>query len=76
MVLSPSFVRGISGASDSLGVVFYELLTGDLPLGKFPPPSRKVSVDVRLADIVLRALETRPELRFQTAGEFRTQLAT
>lgn len=26
----------------SLGVVFYEMLTGDLPLGKFSPPSRKV----------------------------------
>src|ERR1051326_5676274 len=31
----------------SLGVVLYEMLTGDLPLGKFSPPSRKVQVDVR-----------------------------
>src|SRR6185437_6093644 len=35
----------------SLGVVFYEMLTGELPLGKFAPPSsRKVEVDVRLDD--------------------------
>jgi serine/threonine protein kinase len=25
----------------SLGVVFYEMLTGELPLGRFAPPSRK-----------------------------------
>src|SRR5208282_1896348 len=37
----------------SLGVVFYEMLTGELPLGKFAPPSRKVQVDVRLDDVVL-----------------------
>jgi serine/threonine protein kinase len=30
----------------SLGVVFYELLTGELPLGRFAPPSAKVQVDV------------------------------
>jgi serine/threonine protein kinase len=29
----------------SLGVVFYEMLTGELPLGKFQPPSKKVQVD-------------------------------
>src|SRR6266487_3652806 len=36
----------------SLGVVFYEMLTGELPLGKFSPPSaRSVQVDVRLDDV-------------------------
>ena len=60
----------------SLGVVFYELLTGDLPLGKFPPPSRKVSVDVRLDDIVLRALENDPARRYQHASEVKSQVET
>jgi serine/threonine protein kinase len=32
----------------SLGVVFYEMLTGELPLGKFALPSQKVHIDVRL----------------------------
>ena len=41
----------------SLGVVFYELLTGELPLGHFPPPSRKSGVDTRLDGVVLRAMQ-------------------
>ncbi|HMO64394.1 MAG TPA: serine/threonine-protein kinase, partial [Verrucomicrobiota bacterium] len=53
----------------SLGVVFYEMLTGDLPLGKFAPPSRKVQVDVRLDEVVLRALENDPGRPSQQAGE-------
>ncbi len=32
----------------SLGVVFYELLTAQIPMGRFDPPSKKVQVDVRL----------------------------
>jgi predicted Ser/Thr protein kinase len=61
----------------SLGVVLYELLTGELPAEKLQPPSarlRGIQIDVRLDEIVLRALEVKPELRYQTAGEFRTQV--
>ena len=53
----------------ALGVVFYELLTGELPVGRFPPPSKKVQIDVRLDDIVLRTLEKEPGLRYQHASE-------
>ena len=60
----------------SLGVVFYEMLTGELPAAKIQPPSRKVQVDVRIDEIVLRALEAKPELRFQTAAELRTEVET
>src|SRR6185503_2172268 len=58
----------------SLGVVFYEMLAGELPADKLQPPSRKVRIDVRLDEIVLRALEKTPEMRFQTAAELRTQV--
>jgi serine/threonine protein kinase len=60
----------------SLGVVFYEMLTGELPIGRFAPPSRKVQVDVRLDDVVLHALEKEPELRFQHASQVRTAVET
>ena len=61
----------------SLGVVFYEMLTGELPLGKFAPPStRKVEVDVRLDNVVLRALEKDPELRYQNASQVKTAVDT
>jgi predicted Ser/Thr protein kinase len=60
----------------SLGVVFYELLTGELPLGKFPPPSKKVVVDVRLDEVVLRTLEKEPARRYQHAGDVQTDVET
>ncbi|MBN2593884.1 MAG: serine/threonine protein kinase [Sedimentisphaerales bacterium] len=60
----------------SLGVVFYEMLTGELPLGRFPLPSKKVRVDVRLDEIVLKTLEKEPELRYQHASEVKTDVET
>ena len=60
----------------SLGVVLYEMLTGELPAGQFELPSRKVRIDVRLDEIVLRALNREPELRFQKAGQMKTAVET
>jgi serine/threonine protein kinase len=58
----------------SLGVVLYEMLTGERPQQDFVPPSKRVQVDIRIDEIVLRALEKTPELRFATAAEFRTEV--
>jgi serine/threonine protein kinase len=60
----------------ALGVVFYQMLTGELPAKRIEPPSRKVHVDVRLDEIVLRALERVPERRYQSAGELKTVVET
>src|SRR5436190_2386758 len=58
----------------SLGVVFYEMLTGELPIGRFAPPSEKTPMDPRVDEVVLRALEKERERRFQSAGEVRTHV--
>jgi serine/threonine protein kinase len=60
----------------ALGVVFYQMLTGELPEKNIEPPSKKVQVDVRLDEVVLRALEKEPALRYQQASIFKTQLET
>ncbi len=53
----------------ALGVVFYELLTGELPVGRFPVPSLKVEIDARVDEVVLRTLEKEPSLRYQRASD-------
>ena len=58
----------------SLGVVFYEMLTGELPLGRFAPPSEKGTVDPRVDEIVMRALAKERELRQQSATQVRTEV--
>ena len=58
----------------SLGVVIYEMLTGELPIGRFAPPSQRVCIDVRLDKVVLRTLEKQPERRYQTISEVKTDM--
>jgi serine/threonine protein kinase len=58
----------------SLGVVFYEMLTGELPLGRFALPSEKVRIDVRLDEVVLHALEKDPQRRYQQASQIKTDV--
>jgi serine/threonine protein kinase len=63
----------------ALGVVFYQMLTGELPGKSLEPPSsrmRGMQIDVRLDEVVLRALERKPELRYQQVSEVKTAVET
>jgi predicted Ser/Thr protein kinase len=58
----------------ALGVTFYEMLTGQLPLGRFPPPSKKAPIDARIDHVVLRTLEHEPAERYQHASDVKTEV--
>src|SRR5688572_28090392 len=66
--------EGVDHRADifSLGVVFYEMLTGELPVGSFPRPSTRAGVDARLDGVVMRAMERERDQRYQKASEVRT----
>ncbi|GMW00899.1 MAG: hypothetical protein AMXMBFR84_20360 [Candidatus Hydrogenedentota bacterium] len=56
----------------ALGVVLYQMLTGEFPDAPITPPSQRVRVDVRLDQVVLKALEESPDRRYQEVSEFKT----
>lgn len=60
----------------SLGVVFYEMLTGELPRGAFPPPSKKTPIPAEIDGIVMRALEKNRDQRYDSVAEMKTELET
>lgn len=60
----------------SLGVVFYELLTGELPLGRFDPPSSKSEASSSVDEIVFLALAKERDKRQQQVSEVKTQVET
>jgi serine/threonine protein kinase len=64
--------KNVDGRADlfSLGVMMYEALTGELPVGRFKLPSQRVrGLDPRLDPVVERLLETDREARYATATE-------
>ena len=49
------------------------MLTGELPIGRFAPPSQD-ALDPRVDEVVIRTLEKEREKRFQSAGEVKTKV--
>ena len=77
--MAPEQMKGSHGVDHradiySLGVVFYEMLTGELPIGRFAPPSKKVEIDVRLDEVVMRTLEQEPQRRYQHASQIKSDV--
>ncbi|MEM7200450.1 MAG: serine/threonine-protein kinase [Planctomycetota bacterium] len=58
----------------SLGVVFYEMLTRELPVGSYPPPSVKAKTDARFDRVVRKAMEREPAQRYQQVSEVRSEV--
>ena len=57
----------------SLGVVIYEMLTGEAPSDVYIPPSRKAPVDARWDAIVRKALSESPDRRYGSAAELKEE---
>jgi len=50
------------------------MLTGEVPMGAFAPPSQKVQIDVRLDEVVLRTLAREPDRRYQKVSQLQTDV--
>lgn len=59
----------------SLAALAYEMLTGQLPLGMFKPPSDlNPSVSPEVDAVILRGLQEEPKARYATVREFADEL--
>ncbi len=77
--MAPEQWRGSSGVDHradifSLGVVIYEMLTGQLPIGHFDPPSKRKGVPRGLDEVVQRTLAQQPEDRYQSAKDVQSDV--
>ena len=63
-VLVPPYSADQRADVFSLGVLFHELLTGQLPQSPYLPPSRLAPVDQRYDSVVMRAIHPTPALRY------------
>jgi serine/threonine protein kinase len=58
----------------SLGVMLYEMLCGQIPQGIFAPPSQRVTVDERVDQVVIRAMQQEPDRRYANTAEMKSEV--
>ncbi|CAN5914340.1 hypothetical protein BH11VER1_BH11VER1_25920 [soil metagenome] len=58
----------------AVGVMLYNMLTGEIPRGIFKMPSHKLGSDPRFDSIITKAMETDRDERYQSASEIRRDL--
>jgi serine/threonine protein kinase len=77
-VAPEALIAGIplDGRADlyAIGVMLYQMLTGEIPRGLWTLPAAKVGTDPRFDAIITKAMQTDREMRYQSAAEIRQEL--
>ena len=60
----------------ALGVMIYQMITGQLPRGVWKPPSQRADVSSQWDEIVGRAMQSDPSDRYQQASEVKTDVSS
>ena len=53
----------------SVGIMLYELLTGEIPKDHYEPAATRVNCSPKFDDIIRKAIHTNPGMRFRSANE-------
>ncbi|MEZ5386334.1 MAG: serine/threonine-protein kinase [Prosthecobacter sp.] len=77
-VAPEAFIPGVplDGRADlyAMGVMLYQMLTGEIPRGMWTMPSVKLGTDPRFDAIITKAMQTDREHRYQSAAALRQDL--
>ncbi len=73
--LAPGMVADSRADLYAVGVMIYHMLMGEVPRGMFDLPGKRIpGLDPRIDAVITKAMKQRPEERYQTAAELRTDL--